>query len=536
MKPKPWSFSALEAFENCPRQFYETRISKRWQEERSEQILWGEQVHTRFENRQKYGECLPRELETHEPFMEQLDAMSGSKLTEHKIALNNKLKPCGFFDKDVWFRGVIDYGRLEQNSAYLLDYKGLPVNTLISTPGGFITMGDVQVGDLVHSSDGKAYPVTVKSQKHERPCFEVRFDDKTVVTCDNVHLWSLIDGSVVSVTELRPGVSKIPVAAPVEMPAQQLPIDPYVFGLWVADGKHTSAEVSKPDLEVWAEIERRGYTLGTIAPSCQNKCTTRTVKGIRGHLVRLGVLGNKHIPEIYLQGSIDQRLDLLRGLMDGDGSVNPTRQQVVFQSTDRRISNAVKVLIESLGCRVNQAAAKYSGFGVEGTAYPLAWRPRHFNPFLLPRKRDRVGDWGDGRSWYRRVTAVVSVPPQTTQCIGVASPDNTYLCTKHRIVTHNTGKMHAKFKQLKLFALHTFIARPQIREVKVEFYWTQTKSTNGQTYTRDQQNTLWSDFVGPLRQYAEAFQTNTWQPRPSGLCNGWCPVKDCEHWRPKRQK
>jgi hypothetical protein len=45
---------------------------------------------------------------------------------------------------------------------------------------------------------------------------------------------------------------------------------------------------------------------------------------------------------------------------------------------------------------------------------------------------------------------------------------------------------------------------------------------------------LWSKFVPDLRQYMEAFKTETWQARPSGLCNGWCPVTECEHWKPKK--
>ena len=47
---------------------------------------------------------------------------------------------------------------------------------------------------------------------------------------------------------------------------------------------------------------------------------------------------------------------------------------------------------------------------------------------------------------------------------------------------------------------------------------------------------LWNLFIGDLRQYAEAFKGDVWQPRPSGLCNGWCPVKTCAHWKPRRDK
>lgn len=105
-----------------------------------------------------------------------------------------------------------------------------------------------------------------------------------------------------------------------------------------------------------------------------------------------------------------------------------------------------------------------------------------------------------------------------------------------RVIDHKTGKHHTKFGQLKLFALHTFIAHPAVEEVRAEYYWTQTKTTNGMTVTRDQIPAIWREFMPALRQYAEAYQTDTWQPRQSGLCNGWCPVTQCEFWKPKRRK
>lgn len=104
------------------------------------------------------------------------------------------------------------------------------------------------------------------------------------------------------------------------------------------------------------------------------------------------------------------------------------------------------------------------------------------------------------------------------------------------LIDYKTGKPHAKFKQLKLFALHVFAEHSTIEEVECRFYWTKTETSTGQTYNRRDIAQLWSEFVPDLRQYAEAFKSDTWQPRQSGLCNGWCPVQHCEFWRPKRAK
>jgi hypothetical protein len=104
------------------------------------------------------------------------------------------------------------------------------------------------------------------------------------------------------------------------------------------------------------------------------------------------------------------------------------------------------------------------------------------------------------------------------------------------IIDHKTGKHHTKFGQLRLFAIHTFLAHPEVQSIKAMYYWTQTKTPNGETYSRSELSGLWTPFVGDLKQYAEAFRTDTWQPRQSGLCRGWCPVTDCEFWQPKRRR
>lgn len=104
------------------------------------------------------------------------------------------------------------------------------------------------------------------------------------------------------------------------------------------------------------------------------------------------------------------------------------------------------------------------------------------------------------------------------------------------IVDYKTGKPHQKMGQLKLFALHTFIANPDLRHVAVRYYWTQTYTTTEAEFDRHQIPEMWAEFIPDLRQYKQAFDEDIWQPRPTGLCYGWCPVTTCEHWKPKRRK
>lgn len=104
------------------------------------------------------------------------------------------------------------------------------------------------------------------------------------------------------------------------------------------------------------------------------------------------------------------------------------------------------------------------------------------------------------------------------------------------VLDHKTGKVKNDYTQLMSFAMFEFLTQPDIHTVKAEYYWTQIKGANGETYTRDQLPYMLRFFATKLGPFADAYLTNTWLPKQSGLCNGWCPVIDCEYWRPKRAR
>lgn len=104
------------------------------------------------------------------------------------------------------------------------------------------------------------------------------------------------------------------------------------------------------------------------------------------------------------------------------------------------------------------------------------------------------------------------------------------------LVDYKTGKPHNDFAQLKLFALHTFALYPEVDVVDTRYYWTQSGADTRKVFGRAEIPALWAEFIPDLKQYKLAFNTDTWQKRQSGLCNGWCPVTDCEFWNPKRPK
>jgi len=324
----------------------------------------------------------------------------------------------------------------------VVDWKGLPTDTPIPTIEGWKTMGTLTINDIVFDKDGNQTKVVGKSKKSYKECYEIEFDDKTKAICDYEHLWLLDNDDVVDAPNLKVG-DKIDVAGPLDTDYVDLPIDPYVLGAWLGDGRNRSMEITSGDSFIFNEIEDRGYQAGTDINHSTSDCRTSTILAQTHNLRKLNLLHNKHIPLVYLRASYSQRLDLLRGLMDTDGNVNSVRKQAVFTTCNKKLSNDVKELLLSLGQRVNQSTiVRDTNFKKNVTVYPLAFRPLNLNPFLMPRKSDRINaDWGPGRSNKRMIKKITKLATNLeTQCIMVDSPSNTYLCTKNMIPTHNTGR------------------------------------------------------------------------------------------------
>ena len=104
------------------------------------------------------------------------------------------------------------------------------------------------------------------------------------------------------------------------------------------------------------------------------------------------------------------------------------------------------------------------------------------------------------------------------------------------VLDHKTGARKPDSYQMKLMALLVFLLYPQVDEVSVGFAWLKVKKFDGDRFTKTDIPDLWQVFLPKIRRFRDAFTANTWPPRQSGLCHGWCPVKTCEFWKPKRLK
>lgn len=121
-----WSYSSIKTFDQCPKKYYHLRVAKDVKDEGGQAALYGTAVHEAAERRVKYNEPLPQRFAFMEPIIGAFTALPGEKLTEVKLGVRKTrdgYEPCDFFDRDVWWRGVVDLLVLDDTRAFLVDYK-----------------------------------------------------------------------------------------------------------------------------------------------------------------------------------------------------------------------------------------------------------------------------------------------------------------------------------------------------------------------------------------------------------------------------
>lgn len=340
-------------------------------------------------------------------------------------------------------------GALAGRGADLLvidDPHALPLDTEVPTPQGFKTIGELQVGDEVFGPDGLPTKVVAKSDVwHGRELYEVTTDDGEVLRCDGGHLWAYR-----SDTNLRKGRTVVATArelaqwskankpclprhAPVQYEAQQLLVDPYVLGAWLGDGttglgRMTSHPDDAPFMR--SQFEAAGFETTTLADDYSFGVT-----GLRAQLRDIGVLEHKHIPAQYLRGSVEQRMALLQGLMDTDGTVT-TAGQCSFQNTNQELAVGVRELLHSLGvkarlCSYFDARERHASRQVD---YRVNFKLK--DAARMPRKAQRTYTPTDKRC--RSIDVRATGETGSVQCITVAREDGLFLVGRGHVVTHNS--------------------------------------------------------------------------------------------------
>ena len=341
-------------------------------------------------------------------------------------------------------------------------------------------MKDVKVGDQVFDENGAPCNVTgITPVMVGRPCYRVVFNDGTEIVADAEHEWMTSTakartswrtarrndriqpreiakrGNDQSAKRAMPAIvttaqiaasllvtdkayfgkanHSIPVCGAIQMPDASLPIDPYVLGAWLGDGNSDCAAITSNDKEIVEEIAATGVAV--------TKRTAKYLYGLTGGLHTAlrenGLLGNKHIPSIYMRASEAQRIALLQGLMDTDGSIT-SYGRCEFTSTLEPLAEQVLELVLSCGiqARLIQGRAKLNGKDC-GPKYRVTFTP-HINVFRLQRKSERLNKRVSCRIAHRFIVACEKVDSVPVRCIEVDSASHLYLASKAMIPTHNS--------------------------------------------------------------------------------------------------
>lgn len=121
-----WSYSSLKTFEQCPKKYYHLRVVKDVKDEGSDATLYGQELHKAAEDYLKEGKPIPPKFQFIQDVVDAIKDIPGEKHCELKLGVKQTdagYEPCGFFDKDVWWRGIGDVVVVQDDVAFSLDYK-----------------------------------------------------------------------------------------------------------------------------------------------------------------------------------------------------------------------------------------------------------------------------------------------------------------------------------------------------------------------------------------------------------------------------
>jgi hypothetical protein len=118
-----WSYSSIKTFDQCPKKYFHLKVAKDVKDEAGEAADYGTAVHEAAELFITQGTPIPEKFAFMRPIVEPLARKRGDKLAEIKLGVTEELQPCGFFAKDVWYRGIADLLIVNGSKAWLVDYK-----------------------------------------------------------------------------------------------------------------------------------------------------------------------------------------------------------------------------------------------------------------------------------------------------------------------------------------------------------------------------------------------------------------------------
>jgi phosphate starvation-inducible protein PhoH len=361
-------------------------------------------------------------------------------------------------------------------SGYAGSGKAQPLDSLILTENGFKTMSEIKLNDNIYSMTGNLTKVVGVFPQGLKDIYKVIFTDDSSTECCEEHLWLTksskernyhsnytirqlkdMKDNLVTGNDKRRNYS-IPVTNAINFNQQNISINPYIMGLLLGDGCFVAPNIrlTTNDDEIIDNVNKlidKDYKLIKIPSGKYEYSFIKKDKQDSNIISYIDVISkynllglksdDKFIPNDYKFNSIDNRIELLQGLMDSDGTVEKSGHSLSYTSASNILINDFRFLIESLGGIVNKLRVKQGGYKKNGTyfkcklSYTYSFRlPNNIIPFKLTRKLSILKK----KAKYfpiRYIKDIKYMGKKEAQCIMVDDETHTYL-TNNFIVTHNT--------------------------------------------------------------------------------------------------
>jgi len=370
--------------------------------------------------------------------------------------------------------------------------KAQPLYSKILTPSGWVTMGDISIGDDVITPDGNTSKVLNVYPQGKKDIYEITFHDGSKTRACKEHLWecyypnnwnyrrgstkkvvttetlfNFIEYKKTNLIKENVNIS-IDLINPKETYDIDLPLNPYLLGVLIGDGctSQGSPKIINCNEELLTTIrnilkeEHIGCNLNKLKSAKYeysivdnrkdlNDEGSKTKNRIIGILKELNIYGKKSyeksIPLIYMNSSISQKLELIRGLFDTDGTAGSKKKHgaVTYTTTSYELVQQVQELIWSMGglATITKRITNYTYKGVKKQgriSYTLHVKTRNNKDlFSIFEKKDRCKETFDVLQYRRRIIDVVYVGVEEAKCILIDDPKHLYI-TDNYIITHNT--------------------------------------------------------------------------------------------------
>lgn len=330
----------------------------------------------------------------------------------------------------------------------------------VLTSNGWKNHGDLVKGDYVYNHEGDKVKVTHVFDKGVAT-HRVTFSDKTTVDVHENHEW-LVDSrwtrkqEVLETKEMMGRVQyinpnngkrrymyQLPHKTPIKGDVKELHVDPYTLGAWLGDGRNGNPDLcgDADDYPIVESVVKAGYPISWETTHKTTGVEYYGFKTLRADLQEYGMCHSrrrvpKYIPEEYLTASVEQRLELLAGLIDTDGTFREKENRYTFVTSEPTLRDSFEQLVSTFGLRVGrvQYEPELSTSGIQGV---LPYWAISFNPTMqIPCRLERKRNHKFSKPRKISITNIEPIEETPGNCIEVEG--GIYLVGRNMLPTHNS--------------------------------------------------------------------------------------------------